>query len=730
MRDPLSLIPVRYKLPLTFAFLCTVAFGFGGYIVLSTAREALEKQIEARLEERAATTDMLVDKGLELLGRRVEDYASDGYIRLELERLEAGSVESNEELVRHLRANKLPLVEEITDAYLLDRDGNVLVWAEEAFQGGAENLAGSASPVSFNKDAFWYGPLSGPGPLYNYPNFILSTPVRAIQGGGLLGYLQLVVHAEKWADGLRKAFPETSREQLRIGVGYPGGYRLSLYPKSAGGQTGSAAAAPTDDDWFTMQTTSAHTGWIVDVGINSRIMQEPVRSLVWKFIYLGIALVFLAMLLLLPSLQFLLKPLSRLEAAAKKLTDGDFSARVGYKSDDEVGHLSTAFDVMAAAIEEHTQRLSQAARDVRVERDRLNTVIHSMKDGLFILDRQGKVFLANGAAQVVLEEIAKVRQADRTGDCLKTSTGSRNCLQCLSDYSTPPRNCVSAIGSRTYEIRATALLDPAGQETGRVFVSRDITERILRTAQEAHHERLSVLGEVAAVMAHEMNNPLAAISMFNQMMMKDLEPGSDLYAHAEVVGRNTETCSRAIRSLLDMVRPEAAEYERFEIADTVNDVIQMLRPIADRNRVDLQFSGPAQKGPVRGDELQLRQAVVNLVMNGIQATHSNEEPGNVRLEVKNRDDEIVLTVQDDGPGVSDELHDRIFEPFFTTKPAGEGTGLGLPTTRRIIDAHGGRIAVRAATGGGAIFEITLPHADEPALNVLHSTGSSRNEDRA
>ncbi len=710
MRDPLSVIPIRYKLPLTFAFLCTIAFGFGGYIVLSTAREALEKQIEIRLDERAATTDLVIDKGLELLGRRVEDFASDGHIRLELERLQQGRTQSERELVRHFLVNKLPLVEAFRDAYLLNRNGEVLVWAQrDSVRAGT--APGNAPIVSFNKTAFWYGPLSAPGAIYDYPHFTLSTPVRAIKGDRLLGYLQLIVDAERWAALLRPAFSRRSMEQLRIGIGNPDGYMLRLYPDRSRRSESVDATNPSAEDWYTFQAPSSRTSWVVDVGINRRIMLEPVRSLVWKFIYLGIALIFLAALLLLPSQQFLLEPLSRLETAARRLTDGDFSARVGYRSDDEVGHLSLAFDVMAAAIEEHTRRLSMAAKEVRIERDRLNAVIHSMKDGLFILDQAGHVILANDPAKTVLEEIDKARRVDATKDCGRQAGEYRNCLQCLADYNCLAHNCVVAIASRTFEIQATSLLKPSGQEAGRVFVSRDITERLLRSAQEAHQERLSVLGEVAAVMAHEMNNPLAAISMFNQLMMKELEPGTDLYAHAGVIRRNTEACSRAIRSLLDMATPPAAEYEDFDLMDTVNDVIQMLRPVADRGRVELDFASSTAKGSIRGDELQLRQAIVNLVMNGMQAARGEQESGRVSLGVIDRGQDVMLTIQDSGPGIPEELQERIFEPFFTTKPAGEGTGLGLPTTRRIIDAHGGRISVRSAPGGGALFEVLIPRSE-------------------
>ena len=108
-----------------------------------------------------------------------------------------------------------------------------------------------------------------------------------------------------------------------------------------------------------------------------------------------------------------------------------------------------------------------------------------------------------------------------------------------------------------------------------------------------------------------------------------------------------------------------------------------------------------------GDELQLRQAVVNLVMNAIQA-FDGEQMGLVTVDTADRGDEVAVIVRDNGPGIPDEVRDRIFEPFFTTKPRGDGTGLGLPTSRRIVDAQGGRLTLVKSGPKGTVFEIVVP----------------------
>lgn len=713
IRDPLALVPVRYKLPLTFALLCVVAFGLGGYVVTTRARDAMERQIELRLDDRATDSHRAIDRSLELLGRRVEDFASDGHIRLEFESLQRarqaldGESEdrASRELVRHLRVNKLPLVPEFVDAYLVDTDGEILV---RAF---ADN---APAPVQFGREALWYGPLSAATAFYQHPSFVLSTPLRAIDGERGLGFLQIVVRADLWAERVSRILAQTPMEGLHLGLSSPGGHQLPIAPAATRGN-------PTGRDWIrddaghlALSLTNPRTQWRLQLTIDPETLTLPVSTLITSFVYVGIALVALAVLLLLPSRQFLLKPLAALEAAARRISEGDFSTRVGYRSDDEVGQLSRAFDVMAGAIEERTRRLARAAtdlehreREVRFERDRLNSVIHSMEDGLFFLDGDGDLTLANAAGEEVLAELSKGRRGVGAFDCGGDDRPNRNCRECLADYQRPAHGCTISIGPRVFDLQTTVLRDPeGGDELGRIFVSRDITERTRLAGQQAHQERMSVLGEVAAVMAHEMNNPLAAISMFSQMLRDGLEQGSPLQAHAEIVHRNTLSCKRTIGSLLDMATTPTSEWAEFQVRGLLLEVVELLRPVAERALTALHVDAEAQEGLVRGDELQLRQALTNLVMNAVQALAETPE-GEVHISSRIRGEELVIRVADNGPGVPDEVRERIFDPFFTTKAPGTGTGLGLPTTQRVATAHGGRLEL-ISSDAGAVFELGLP----------------------
>jgi signal transduction histidine kinase len=264
------------------------------------------------------------------------------------------------------------------------------------------------------------------------------------------------------------------------------------------------------------------------------------------------------------------------------------------------------------------------------------------------------------------------------------------------------------VAGRVLEIHATPL--PAGSDgrRGRVLVARDITDRVAQDERQIHQERLSVLGEVAAVMAHEINNPLAAIRMFAQMVEQGLGAGSPYREHLGVIRRNTENCERAIRELLDYATGASPEVDEVDLHAVVEDAARFVRPVAERGRVSVRLDLAAHDATVSGDEIQLRQVFVNLLMNAIQALGG--VGGEVALSTREEGAHVVVDVADSGPGIPGELHARIFEPFFTTKRRGSGTGLGLPTARRIAELHGGGLELVESRPGRTVFRVRLRRA--------------------
>ncbi|MFN7963338.1 MAG: ATP-binding protein [Thermoanaerobaculia bacterium] len=346
----------------------------------------------------------------------------------------------------------------------------------------------------------------------------------------------------------------------------------------------------------------------------------------------------------------------------------------------------------------------------RCDLERLKRAVESMEDGLFILDRDGTITFANQAARRLLDGLdAGQHHVDPAACCRRRCGRTVSCRRCLANPAQLGQPAVFSLGERVYEIHATRLGDSGELHEEQVFVSRDVTERKRLEELEAHRECLSVVGEVAAVLAHEMSNPLAAISLFSQMLLDELQATPPLRSYVEVIHRNTLGCNRTLRSILDMAAAAPATAVEFEAPDLVGEVVELLQPVARHNRVALEVEAAEDRGHLYADELSLRRALINLVINGIQATAGRVD-GAVKIAIFERDDEVVIQVRDNGPGIPVEVQGRIFELFFTTKPPGQGTGLGLPSARQVAEAHGGRLVLATSSGAGSTFELALPRS--------------------
>lgn len=743
MRDPLHRLSVKFKLAFGFVGLCVGAFGIGGFFISRVAQGALTDEIMARLDfqSQAYATDL--HASLEMLTRRSEDFASDGYIRDHLARIVAEKDETvvsqlKTELHRHLEVNKLPLEPAFMDLAVVSAVGQIAVAVHDESSDHAVRLAQWAITAehSASSDVI-------PGSAERSPGLVVSTPILGLRSGQPIGRLMATVRAGVWVT-LAMRTARIGRDRTMEDVG------LRLYDSAGGclvvpprflnygahgtrsvqiqqGQ-GLSVLNPAEvrslnlqrnanDDVFRKQFPIGNSGWNAEVSIHSQRALAPVSSLQSDFLVVGLILAGVSVFLLYFPLQYLAKPMGMLRDAALRIREGDFSARVEVDSEDEVGDLAKSFNLMASAVESRNAELEKTAADLRerqlevlAQRDRLDRVISSLEDGLVVLGARGEVLLSNRAAEPLLDFLKDSLQIPKVCNRRQCAIQDPNlrehdCEKCLGgEHFDKPQTCILEFNEHVYDIHATPLpLGDSGQY-GRILLARDITLRIARDEREIHQERLVVLGEVAAVMAHELNNPLASISMFNQLMEAKLPEGSELQENVDVIQRNTETCKRVIGELLSYANDTSPEMTTVDMHSVLEDVGRFLRPVMERSRVKLELTLDAQHSTVTGDEVQLRQIFVNLVMNATQAV---DEGGRVELKTFDQGRQLIVAVQDSGSGIPIEDQSKVFRAFYTTKARGEGTGLGLPTARRIAELHGGGIELMRSNQDGTLFHVRL-----------------------
>ncbi len=250
-------------------------------------------------------------------------------------------------------------------------------------------------------------------------------------------------------------------------------------------------------------------------------------------------------------------------------------------------------------------------------------------------------------------------------------------------------------------------------------------EAELRTAQNrlARSSRLAAVGQMSAAVAHELNQPLAALRMFVAGARKFLKGGNT----AAVEDNLQEIDSLQLRmaalthELKRFARPAERRIETVDVRTCVRAAEKILQPHLEETGVGLTVEMPDKEVMIETAPLKVEQVLVNLLRNGADAA-SGAEAGQVRLEVLETPQEVVLTVADNGSGIPDALRERIFDPFFSTKLSDGGLGLGLAISDRIAADIGGSLALEPGSSGGAVFRFTLPKTELPASETSGKTG--------
>ena len=361
------------------------------------------------------------------------------------------------------------------------------------------------------------------------------------------------------------------------------------------------------------------------------------------------------------------------------------------------------------------------------ERERLagwlNLIMGSVASGVVAIDVHGRVTTINEAAATLLRTVLPDPvDADYVAGCPDSPA-----VAVLASGRAVPREERSLRGPegvRRVLATASPLRDADGVLIGAVEVLDDVTD--LRRLEEQVHraDRLKQLGEMAAGVAHEIRNPLNGIEGFASLLARDAAEGAGDAArvrrYAEAIVSGVRDLNRTVSGLLEFTRARRLERRACDPVELAKGCIELVRAesasLAGAALIDGEDPRPAadlrlgNRWPVDRrasiDPAQVRQVLLNLVQNAVQAAGEGGRSATVEITVALEDDWLAFTVDDDGPGVPQAERSRIFTPFFTTRA--HGTGLGLAVAHTIVNQHGGSISVDEAPMGGARFRFTLP----------------------
>ena len=242
-----------------------------------------------------------------------------------------------------------------------------------------------------------------------------------------------------------------------------------------------------------------------------------------------------------------------------------------------------------------------------------------------------------------------------------------------------------------------------------VAIGQDMSQIEALQQQVVRAERLATLGQLAAGVVHELNNPLTSITVYAEYLVRKLAAQGAEEADLEKlrrIGASAQRILRFSRDLVQYARPSGRDVEPVDLSGVVRQSVSICEHLVERGGISLTVEVDPELPVVRAVSGQLEQVLINLITN---AVHAVENGGRVVVRAQvDSPSTAMLEVADSGPGVPDEDRDKIFEPFFTTKVDGKGTGLGLPIVRNIIEQHRGEIRVERSDLGGAAFRVILP----------------------
>jgi len=358
--------------------------------------------------------------------------------------------------------------------------------------------------------------------------------------------------------------------------------------------------------------------------------------------------------------------------------------------------------------------LSEAVTGARAAAERAHAMVDSSPLPLALVDRQGRVQQLNQAGcrlfGIATESQALGVHLEALG--LSPSEISLHLVLARPQAGAPWHGRVlvtQPVGDRRICDCTITGLSGVGRDNLLVALY-DRTDELRAQRELIAREKLATVGEIASGVAHEVNNPLAAIRMEAELLGR-ASKDPDTNTTAMTITREVDRAARIVRSLLRLARRADTTPTRVQINDLVHDVAEIRQRVLRADNVEFRTRLDQAAPPVLGLGQELQQVVINLVTNAEHVV-KGRDPAVIQLTTQAREGRVRLVVEDSGPGIPVEIRGRIFDPFFTTKGPDEGTGLGLAICQRVVTEVGGKIWLEDSALGGARFVVEMPAAPE------------------
>jgi signal transduction histidine kinase len=455
------------------------------------------------------------------------------------------------------------------------------------------------------------------------------------------------------------------------------------------------------DVTFPLQLNGQAFGTI-RIGVSTVFLQSEITPRLLHALYFSIASIFASLLLAAVISNLALGPLREISRNLDSMNSGGTEDFSGKESEhDEFGLVTLKIANLGRQMRD-TKEIFSALKD------NVDQLMSKLQDGLVLFTRDSRVVLVSAPVERFLgrprgELLGKTaREVFSGGSPLGTLV-----IDAIERRRPFSQREFSAVGGRRIQV-SMDFVQEKGTQIGALLIMRD-AESVRRIGDEIEmSRRLSASGRVTGGVAHEVKNPINAIVLHLQLLqnkLSQLDP--DTRRHMDIIGSEIHRLDRVVQTLVDFMRTRELHLEEVDARELLNDVTLLAAPDAETHGITVQRAMPDYPLPIKADLDMMKQALLNVVLNGVQAM---PDGGKLTIAARQEDDVVMIEISDQGVGIASNMHEKVFELYFTTKK--DGNGIGLAQTYQILEWHHGSVEFESAEGKGTTFRFRIPLAAE------------------
>jgi signal transduction histidine kinase len=447
----------------------------------------------------------------------------------------------------------------------------------------------------------------------------------------------------------------------------------------------------------------------VRIGVSTLFLKDVIREQMRGALVLSGSAILISLVLAAGLSSFALRPLAAISRQLDLINAGQIAAVENpVRRSDEYGAVSSKIE-----------RLGRQMRDVKevfsALKENLDQMMANLQDGVMLFTSDLRAVLVSASTERFVGKSRATMLGCRPEEIFfKDSPLGSAILQAIETRRPMVQEEIDTEQGRQIQI-SLDFIEERGERIGALLTLRD-SESVHRIEDEIElSRRLAAIGRLTSGVAHEVKNPINAIVVHLEVLrqkLKEIEP--DTRRHLDVIGSEIHRLDRVVQTLVDFTRPVDLRLSEMDLHRLVDDVVMLASPAAGQHHVLINRQGAQDPLPVRMDSDLVKQAILNIVLNGVQAM---PEGGNLGIAIRREGDGALVTVRDQGPGIPEDIRDKVFNLYFTTKKG--GSGIGLAMAYRVVQLHHGSVEFTSVPGHGTTFYLRFPlsestGADEPS----------------